>query len=59
MLDEVQQKIENEKAQEAIERAKDTEDKDTKVDQDNRGNNEKTPRPTRTPKPSTGGRGRG
>jgi hypothetical protein len=59
VLDEVQEKIDNEKAQEAIERAKDTEDKDTKVDQDNRGDPEKTPRPTRTPKPSSGGRGRG
>jgi hypothetical protein len=59
VLDEVQEKIDNEKAQEAIERAKDTEDKDTKVDQDNRVNPEKTPRPTRTPKPSSRSGGRG
>ena len=58
VLDEVQQRLDNEKAQEAIERAKDTEDKDTKVDQDNRGKPDKTPRPTRTPKPSGGGSGR-
>ena len=59
VLDEVQRKIDNERAHEAIERAKDTEDKDTKVDQDNRGNNERTPRPTRTPKPSSRSGGRG
>jgi hypothetical protein len=58
VLDEVQRKIDNEKAHEAIERAKNEEDKDTKVDKDNRGSNDKTPRPTRTPKPSQrGGRG--
>ena len=46
VLDEVQQKIENEQAQNAIERAKDDEDKDTKQDQDKRGNSQKTPRPS-------------
>jgi hypothetical protein len=59
VLDAVQEKLDNEEAQEAIERAKDAEDEDTKVDKDNRGSNEKTPRPTRTPKPSTRGGGRG
>lgn len=58
VLDEVQQKIESERAQEAIERAKDVEDKETKADRDRQDNNEKTPRPTRTPTPTQrGGRG--
>lgn len=51
VLDEVQQKIDNEKAQEALERAKVEEDKDTKVDKD-RGTSDRTPRPTRTPAPT-------
>jgi hypothetical protein len=55
VLDEVQQKIENEQAHEAIERAKNVEDQDTKVDKDNRGDSEKTPRPTRPVQPSRGG----
>jgi hypothetical protein len=59
VLDEVQEKIDSERAQEAIERAKDTEDRDTKVDKDNRGDTEKTPRPTRTPRPSSRSGGRG
>ena len=46
VLDQVQQRIENEQAQNAIERAKDDEDKDTKQDKDKRGNSDKTPRPS-------------
>ena len=54
ILDEVQQKLENEDAREAIERAKDQEDEDTESDKDKKGRagaNE-TARPTRTPTPS-------
>jgi hypothetical protein len=58
VLDEVQRMIESEPAQEAIERAKDTEDRDTRVDSENRGDSQRTPRPTRTPTPTQrGGRG--
>ncbi len=58
VLDEVQKKIESEAAQEAIERAKDTEDEDTRLDKDHRGDSERTPRPTRTPSSTQrGGRG--
>jgi len=48
VLDEVQQKIGNEQAQDAIERAKSDEDKDTKKDQDDKGKGkaDKTPRPS-------------
>jgi hypothetical protein len=58
VLDAVQQKLDDDKAQEAIERAKDEEDKATQSDKDKQGKNKKTPRPTRTPTPSQrGGRG--
>jgi len=49
VLDEVQRKIENEQAQESIERAKSEEDKDTKQDTDNKGRSDRTPRPAATP----------
>lgn len=53
VLDEVQQKVENEKARDAIERAKDEENKDTKGDTDRRGNDPgKSARPARTATPS-------
>lgn len=52
VLDEVQPKIENEKAQRAIERAKDEEDKDTRGENEKRDDEGRTPRPTRTPQPS-------
>ena len=53
VLDDVQSKIENETAQEAIERAKDEEDKDTQGDKDKQDKDPKsTPRPTRTPHPT-------
>ena len=57
VLDQVQQKLDNEKAQEAIERAKDTEDQETQADRDKQEKNEKTPRPTRTPTPTPRGGG--
>ena len=50
VLDQVQQKLENEKAREAIERAKDEEDRDTHDEQNKKGLDPRsTPRPTRTP----------
>ena len=59
VLDEVQQKVDNEKARDAIERAKDDENKDTKGERDSQKNDpKKSPRPartatpTRTPRPS-------
>jgi hypothetical protein len=51
VLEELRPRIENEKAQQAIERAKVEEDKDSKKDKDKRGPNAKTPRPTRTATP--------
>lgn len=53
VLDEVQQKLENQTAIDAIERAKDAEDEDTTSDKSKRGNGAaETARPTRTPTPS-------
>lgn len=53
VLDEVQQKVDNEKARDAIERAKDEEQKDTKGERDQQNNDpKKSPRPSRTPTPS-------
>ena len=52
ILDEVQRKLENERAREAIERAKDEENKETKSEE--RGDDpQRTPRPTRTPSRSS------
>lgn len=51
ILDEVQRKLDNERAREAIERAKDEENRETKGEE--RGSDpQRTPRPTRTPSPS-------
>ena len=52
VLDEVQQKLNNDTAREAIERAKDREDQDTTSDRSKKGNGAQTPRPTRTPTPT-------
>ena len=53
VLDRVQQKIENAKAREAIERAKDEEDRDTHDENAKRGKDpQSTPRPTRTGRPA-------
>ena len=50
VLDQVQQKLENEKAREAIERARDEEDRDTHDEQNKKGLDPRsTPRPTHTP----------
>jgi hypothetical protein len=53
VLDRVQQRIENEKARQAIERAKDEEDRDTHDEKDKRAKNpSSTPRPARTSRPA-------
>jgi hypothetical protein len=55
VVDQIQQKVTSDKAKDAIERAKDEEDKDTKEEQQGQsgGNDEKrTARPTRSPAPS-------
>ena len=53
VLDEVQQKVEDEKARDAIERAKDEENKDTKGERDSQKNDpKKSPRPARTATPT-------
>ena len=53
VLDEVEQRVSNDKAKDAIERAKDEENKDTQDEKSKRGNDpKKTARPTRTPTPS-------
>ena len=52
VLDEVQGRLENDKAQQAIERAKENEDKDTEQDKKNRGDGDKTPRPSRSVQPT-------
>ncbi len=54
ILDAVQQKVSNEKAKDAIERAKDEENKDTEDEKKGNSGNDpkKTPRPSRTPSPS-------
>ncbi len=51
VLDNVQQKLEDPSAQDAIERAKDQEDKDTESENKDR-DPRKTPRPARTPTPA-------
>lgn len=51
VLDEVQQKLDNQTAIQAIERAKDEENQDTTSDKNNKASGE-TPRPTRTPTPA-------
>jgi hypothetical protein len=53
VLDEVQQKLDNPTANEAIERAKDEENKDTESENKGKGQDpDKTARPTRTPSPT-------
>jgi hypothetical protein len=52
VLDEVKDRLDNEKAQQAIERAKENEDKDTAQDKKNRGDGAKTPRPSQSARPS-------
>jgi hypothetical protein len=50
VLDQVQLKVENEKAREAIERAQDEENRDTHDERGKQGKDpSSTPRPTRTP----------
>ncbi|MDQ2950985.1 MAG: DUF5667 domain-containing protein [Chloroflexota bacterium] len=52
VLDEVQQKLDNEDARNAIERARDQEDEDTTSDKSKKGSGAETPRPARTPTPA-------
>ena len=52
VLDEVQQKLDSKSANDAIERAKDEEDKDTESENDRGRDPRQTARPTRTPSPT-------
>jgi hypothetical protein len=55
LVDQIQQQVTSDKAKDAIERAKDEEDKDTKEEQGHNGggnSDRKTARPTRSPAPS-------